>query len=135
MGPKNIKWWKCKDEMMIENRERARRKYDELEAEKGTVEGDWRKYKDAFDRVAEELCGRTSGKGGTSVSGNQGLWTEEVTKRHRGATTHRLRTPVWPEEEGSQDSSGQSTEKYGGITVPKACLRWWQPNDIQYGTG
>ena len=80
MGPKNIKWWKCKDEMMIENRERARRKYEELEAEKGTVEGDWRKYKDAFDRVAEELCGRTSGKGGTSVSGNQGLWTEEVTK-------------------------------------------------------
>ena len=55
--------------------------------------------------------------------------------RQRGATTHRLRTPVWPEEEGSRESSGQSTEKYGGSTVPKAGLRWWQQNDIQDGTG
>ena len=42
MGPKNIKWWKCKDEMLVEYRERVRRKYDELGAEKGTVEGEWR---------------------------------------------------------------------------------------------
>ena len=80
MGPMNIKWGKCKDEMMVEYRERVRRKYEELDAEKGTVEGEWRKYKDAFDRVADELCGRTSGKGGTSGSRNQGWWTEEVTK-------------------------------------------------------
>ena len=32
MGPTNIKWWKCKDEMMVEYRERIRRKYDELDA-------------------------------------------------------------------------------------------------------
>ena len=62
MGPKNIKWWKCKDEMMVECRERVRRKYEELDAEKGTVEGEWRQYKDAFIGVAEELCGRTSGE-------------------------------------------------------------------------
>ena len=37
MGPKNIKWWKCKDEMMVEYRESVRRKYEELDAEKGTV--------------------------------------------------------------------------------------------------
>ena len=48
MGPKNIKWWKCKDEMMVEYRERVRRKYEELDADKGTVEGEWRQYKDAF---------------------------------------------------------------------------------------
>ena len=42
MGPKNIKWWKCKDEMMVEYRERLRRKYEELDEEKGTVEGEWR---------------------------------------------------------------------------------------------
>ena len=71
MGPKNIKWWKCKYEMMVEYRERVRRKYEELDAEKGTVEGDWRQYKDAFVVVAEELCGRTSGKGGTPRSRNQ----------------------------------------------------------------
>ena len=61
MGPKHVKWWKSSDEMMVEYRERVRRKYEELEAEKGTVEGEWRQYKDAFVGVAEELCGRTSG--------------------------------------------------------------------------
>ena len=30
------------------------------------------------------------------------------------------KAPVWPEEEGSQESGGQSTEEYGGRTVPKA---------------
>ena len=30
--------------------------------------------------MAEELCGRTSGKGGTPRSRNQGWWTEEVAK-------------------------------------------------------
>ena len=36
------------------------------------------------------------------------------------ATTQQLKAPVWPEEEGSQESGGQRTEKYGGRTVPKA---------------
>ena len=81
MGPKNIKWWKCsKDEMMVEYREKVRRKYEELDSEKGTVEGEWRQYKDAFVGVAEELCGRRSRKGGTLGSRNQGWWTEEVAK-------------------------------------------------------
>ena len=39
MGPKNIKWWKCKDEMVVEYMERVRRTYEELDPEKGTVEG------------------------------------------------------------------------------------------------
>ena len=30
----------------------------ELYAEKGTAEGEWRRYNDAFVGVAEELCGR-----------------------------------------------------------------------------
>ena len=29
------------------------------------MEGEWRQYNDAFVGVVEELCGRTSGKGGT----------------------------------------------------------------------
>ena len=37
MGPKNTKWWKCKDDMMIECSESVRRRYDEIDAEKGTV--------------------------------------------------------------------------------------------------
>ena len=48
MGPNNINWWKCKDEMVVEYRERVRRKYDELDADTGTVEGEWRKYKDSY---------------------------------------------------------------------------------------
>ena len=80
MGPKHIKCWKCKDDMLVECRERVRRKYEELDAEKGTVAGEWRQYKDAFVGVAEELCGRTSGKGSTPRSRNQGWWMEEVAK-------------------------------------------------------
>ena len=44
--------------MMVEYRERVWRKYDDLDAEKGTVEGEWRNYTDAFVGVAEVLCGR-----------------------------------------------------------------------------
>ena len=48
MGPKNIKWWKRKYGILAEYKERVRRKYEELDAEKGTVEGEWRQYKDAI---------------------------------------------------------------------------------------
>ena len=37
MGPNNIKLWKCKDDMTVEYSERVWRKYEELDAEKGTV--------------------------------------------------------------------------------------------------
>ena len=33
-------WWKCKDEIMVEYRERVMRKYEELHAEMGIVEGE-----------------------------------------------------------------------------------------------
>ena len=65
---------------MVECRARVRRKYEEPDAVKGTVEVDWRQYNDAFIGVAKELCGRTSVKGGTPRSRNQGWWTEEVAK-------------------------------------------------------
>ena len=40
---------------------------------------EWRQYKHAFiGYVAEELCGRGSGKGGTPRSRNQEWWMEEV---------------------------------------------------------
>ena len=66
--------------MRVEYRERVQRKYEELDVEKGTVEGEWRKYNDAFVGVAEELFGRTSGKGGTPRSRNQGWLTEVMAK-------------------------------------------------------
>ena len=114
MGPKNIKWWKCKDEMMVEYRERGRRKYEEPDAEKGTVEGEWRKYKDAFDRVAEELCGRTSVKGGTSGSRNQGWWTEEVTKAVGD------KREAWKMIEGVRDRGEQPPTGLGHLYGQKA---------------
>ena len=52
MGPKNIKWGKCKDEMVAEYTRRW---------EQWRVNGS-RQYKDAFVGVAEELYGRTSGE-------------------------------------------------------------------------
>ena len=39
--------------MIVEYRERVRRKYEELDAGKGTVEGEWSQYKDAFVVVGE----------------------------------------------------------------------------------
>ena len=53
MGPKEMKWWNCVDAMMVDYRERVRRKYEELDEEKGTVDGEWRQYNDAFVGVAE----------------------------------------------------------------------------------
>ena len=47
---------------MVEYRERVRRKYEELDEEKGTVKVEWRQCKDAFAGVADELCGIASVK-------------------------------------------------------------------------
>ena len=90
MGPNNSKLWKCKDDMPVEYRERVKRKYEELDAEKGTVEGEWRQYKDAFVEVAEELCGRT--KGGKEV--------------HREAETKDGGRKRWRRQWGKGESIG-----------------------------
>ena len=85
------------------------------------MEGEWRQYKDAFVGVAEELFGRTSGERRYTVkTRNHGWCTEEVDKaddirhyRQKGATTHRLKAPVWPEEEEvSQEGGRQIREDY-----------------------
>ena len=116
--------------MMVEYRDRVRRKYEELDAAKGTVEGEWRQYKDASVEVAEELCGRTSGRytnkqkqrmvdgRGAGEAGS----TEDDRRHERqmGATAHLIKAPVWPDGEGSHECGGQSTEEYGGRNVPKA---------------
>ena len=101
------------------------------------MEGEWRQCNDEFVGVAEELCGRTSEKGGTPRSRNQGWWTEEVSKaigekretwrmiegfRDRGEEppTGLRHLSACAEEEGSQEGGGPSTDEFGGITVPKA---------------
>ena len=55
-----------------------------------------------------------------AVGEKREAWTMIEGIRDRGATTHRLKAPVWLEEEGRQEGCGQSTEEYGGRTVPKA---------------
>ena len=57
---------------------RVKIKYEELDTEVEAVEEEWKKYKDAFVGVAEEMCGRTSGKGGRLK--NQEWWTDEVAR-------------------------------------------------------
>ena len=118
MGPKNIKWWKCKDEMMTEYRERVRRKYEELDAEKGTVEGEWRQYKDAFVGVVEELCGRTSWKGGTPRNRNQGWWTEEVAK------AVGEKREAWKMIEGIRDRGEQPSKGLKHLCGQKKKAAW-----------
>ena len=80
-GRKTIKWWKCTGLMIDKYKERLKIKYEELDTEVETVEEEWKKYKDSFVGVAEEMCGRTSGKGGRLE--NQGLtrWQGRLTKR------------------------------------------------------
>ena len=61
------------------------------------------------------------GRGSEGSGGEAGSMDED--RRHyrqRGATTHRLKAPVWLEEKGRQEGCGQSTEEYGGRTVPNA---------------
>ena len=48
--------------------------YEELNTEKGTVDGEWKQYKDAFVGVAEELCGRTLGEMRYTENRNQLYW-------------------------------------------------------------
>ena len=64
--------------MMVEYRESVRRKYEELDAEKVTVEGEWRQYNDAFvgGGWRRSCVAERRGKGGTPRSRNQGWWTE-----------------------------------------------------------
>ena len=57
----------------------------------------------------------------TAVGEKRGAWKMiEGFRDKGGAPINRLKAPVWPEEEGSQEGGGQSTEEYGGSTVPKA---------------
>ena len=133
MGPKNIKWWKCKDEMMVEYRERVGRKYEELDSrrERWRVNGGstrmhslgWRRSCVAERRgkvkyTEKQKPRMVDGGDGEGTGGEAGSMEED--RRQRRATIHRLKAPVWPEEEGCQESGGQSTEEYGGRTVPKA---------------
>ena len=101
MGPKNVKWWKCKDRMMVENRERVSRKYEELDAEKRTVDGECRQYKDAFVGVAEKLCGCRGKEVHVLRSRDQGWWTEELAK---GVGEKR---EAWKMIEGIRDKGKQ----------------------------
>ena len=114
--------------------ERVRRKYDELDAEKGTVEGEWRQYKDAFIGMADELCGRTSVKevhreaetkdggrkrGRRQWGENREAWEMIEGIRDRGeqpSTT--LITYMYGQKK--EESGGQITEEYGGRNVPTA---------------
>ena len=63
-GRKTIKWWTCTEGMIDAYKERVKMKYEELDPEVEAVEEEWKKYKDSFVGVAEEMSGRTSGKGG-----------------------------------------------------------------------
>ena len=74
-GRKSIKWWKCTEGMINEYKDILKIKYEELDTEVEAVEAEWKKYKDYFVGVAEEMCGRTSGR-----SKNQEWWTVEVAR-------------------------------------------------------
>ena len=55
---------------------------------------------------------RRGKEAGAPRSRNQGWWTLSL--------MIECIKPVWTEEERSQEGGGQSSEEYGGRTVPKA---------------
>ena len=63
VGRKTIKWWKCSEDTAVAYKERLTLDYEKLGTSIGTVEEEWKAFIDAFVGVAEELCGRMSGKG------------------------------------------------------------------------
>ena len=49
--------------LAVAYKERLTLDYEKLGTSLGTVKKEWKTFKDAFVSVAEDLCGRTSGKG------------------------------------------------------------------------
>ena len=101
-GQKVIRWWKCKGDLATCYRERVEDKYKDLSVEVGDVEEEWKKFKDAFVGTAEQICGRTTGKGGSARKVNQGWWTEDV---KRAVNEKR---EVWKKIEGRRDRGEQT---------------------------
>ena len=97
MGPKNIKWWKCKDEMMVEYREGVRRKYEELDAEKRTVE-----------RV----------NGGSTRMHSLG-WRRSCVAERRGKEVHREAEPKDSGRKRWREGSGEKREAWKMIECIK----------------
>ena len=133
MGPNNIKWWKCKDEMTVEYRERVRRKYEELDSEKGTMEGEWGQYNMHLlgwrsGCVAERLGNEVLREAETNYGGRKG-WRRQWGKKReawkmiegiidRGEQPSTGLRHLYGQKK--KEGGGRSTEEYGGRTVPKA---------------
>ena len=83
-------------DVAVEYKERVTVKYEELSEEVGSLEEEWKKYKEAFVEAAEELCGRTSGKGGVSRR-----WESEV------AETVCEKKETWKEIENTKERGNQ----------------------------
>ena len=117
-GQKTIKWWKCSGDTAVTYKERLTLDYGKLGTSTGTVEEEWKTFKDAFVGAAE--CGIMSGKGDPIKKENQTRWMKEVAKAI-GETRE-----VWKmievikengehivqrQKKGGKKSRGQSKEK------------------------
>ena len=56
--------------------------------------------------MVDGKCGKGSGVEAGSMADDRMHYGQ------RGATTHQLKASLWPEEQGSQEGGGQSTEEY-----------------------
>ena len=67
---------------MVDYRERVMRKYEELHAEKGTVEGEWRQYKDVFvggggEAVWQNVGGKEEQRKAETKDGGRKRWRRQ----------------------------------------------------------
>jgi len=101
LGQKVIKWWVCKDQVADDYKERVADSFNGLQEQVGSVEEEWGLFKLAFVGVAEQLCGRTTGKRGGSWKKSQMWWTKEVER------AVKEKREVWKELEVIRDSGVQ----------------------------
>ena len=100
-------------------------KYEELGEEVDDIEEEWKKYKDAFVGYAEELCGRSTGMGGTARKQIKNGVQPKSHQQHARRRTHerlleRSRSTkvslsndiafIWTDENSDQESCGQGQE-------------------------
>ena len=110
------------------------------------MEEEFKYFKDAFVCVAEELCGRTSGKeiltrkkqrnlmdrrsSGSNRRKERDMEVDRSDQGVRGTTEHNITATVRTEEGGGQERCGRSKEGSGGGIVEKVRRGLFKEVDI-----
>ena len=95
VGRRTIKWWRCKDEVAVEYKERVTAKYEELSEEVGGLEEDWKSTKKHLSELqrsyVEKHQERAECQGVVTKDGGQARLQRQYAKRRNSGK--KLRRP------------------------------------------